>query len=79
MVVDPIAAAVEERRTGPGVDNVGSALVVVRSLEGDLVDTVAADRRVLADINTGLLSAKLRQVDLYTEGDAQPEYPDLRP
>lgn len=52
-VVDPIAAAVEERRTGPEADTVGSALEVARSLVEDLADTVAAGRRVLADISTG--------------------------
>jgi hypothetical protein len=55
VVVDPIAVAAEEHRTGLEVDTADSALEgVVRSLVEDLVDIVAADRRVLARINTGL-------------------------
>jgi hypothetical protein len=50
VVVDPIAVAAEEHRTGLEVDTADSALEgVVRSLVEDLVDIVAADRRVGPD------------------------------
>lgn len=68
VVVGPIAAVVEEHRTGPEVDTVGSALEVARSLGEVLVDIVAAGRRALASINTGFfLTTKNGTVDLYTE------------
>lgn len=52
MAAGPIVVAVEEHRTGPGADIVGSALGVVRSLGEDLADAVAAGRRALTGINT---------------------------
>lgn len=51
VVVGPIAAVVEEHRTGPEVDIVDSALEVARSLVESLVDTVAAGRRALTCIS----------------------------
>lgn len=52
VVVDPIVAVVEEHRTDPEADIAGSALEAVRNLVEDLAGIVAADRRVLASINT---------------------------
>lgn len=54
----PIAAVVEELRTGLAVGTVDSALKVARNLEEVLADTVAVGRRALSCINTGLFNAK---------------------